>query len=105
MLGGRLAADAVTQCLDTGDARALATARQSFMKAHGRVFWILGIMQWFWYCNDRRRERFVSICQDPDVQRLTFEAYMNKELVRTDPLAHVRIFFKDLAHLAGLVPP
>jgi geranylgeranyl diphosphate/geranylgeranyl-bacteriochlorophyllide a reductase len=105
MLGGRLAADAVAQCLESGDARALATARRRFMKAHGRVFWILGIMQWFWYCNDRRRERFVSICRDRDVQRLTFEAYMNKDLVRADPLAHVRIFFKDLAHLAGLVPP
>jgi geranylgeranyl diphosphate/geranylgeranyl-bacteriochlorophyllide a reductase len=105
MLGGRLAADAVAACLETGDTRALATARRRFMKAHGRVFWILGIMQWFWYCNDRRRERFVSICRDRDVQRLTFEAYMNKELVRADPVAHMRIFFKDLAHLAGLVPP
>jgi geranylgeranyl reductase len=105
MLGGRLAAEAVAARLETGDARALRTARRQFMKAHGRVFWILGIMQWFWYCNDRRRERFVSICRDRDVQRLTFEAYMNKELVRADPLAHTRIFFKDLAHLAGLVPP
>ena len=105
MVGGQLAADAVDQTLETGDARALKTARKRFMKAHGRVFWILGIMQWFWYCNDRRRERFVSICQDRDVQRLTFEAYINKELVRRDPLAHVRIFFKDLAHLVGVVPP
>lgn len=105
MLSGRLAADAVALKLETGDVRALKTARKRFMKAHGRVFWILGIMQWFWYCNDRRRERFVSICRDRDVQRLTFEAYMNKELVRADPVAHVRIFFKDLAHLVGLVPP
>ncbi|MGH8337784.1 MAG: geranylgeranyl diphosphate reductase, partial [Gammaproteobacteria bacterium] len=37
------------------------------------------------------------------VQRLTFEAYMNKRLVRTRPFAHVKIFFKDLAHLTGLV--
>jgi geranylgeranyl diphosphate/geranylgeranyl-bacteriochlorophyllide a reductase len=105
MLGGRLAADAVALTLETGNARALRSARRRFMKAHGRVFWILGIMQWFWYCNDRRRERFVSICRDRDVQRLTFDAYMNKELVRADPIAHVRIFFKDLAHLVGLVPP
>jgi geranylgeranyl diphosphate/geranylgeranyl-bacteriochlorophyllide a reductase len=105
MLGGRLAADAVALCLESGDARALRTARKRFMRAHGRVFWILGVMQWFWYCSDRRRERFVSICRDRDVQRLTFEAYMNKELVRADPLAHMRIFFKDIAHLAGLVKP
>ena len=73
------------------------------MKAHGRVFWILGIMQRFWYANDMRRERFVSICRDQDVQQLTLDAYMNKELVPPQPLAHVRIFFKDLAHLLGLV--
>jgi geranylgeranyl diphosphate/geranylgeranyl-bacteriochlorophyllide a reductase len=102
MLGGRLAADAAEDCLRTGDARALATARKRFMKLHGRVFFILGMMQYFWYRNDRLREAFVSICKDPDVQRLTWEAYMNKELVRRDPMAHVRIFFKDLAHLLRL---
>ena len=88
-----------------GDARALAGARKRFMKAHGRVFWILGMMQWFWYSSDKRRERFVGICRDPDVQKLTWDAYMNKELVRAKPAAHVRIFFKDLAHLLGVVPP
>jgi geranylgeranyl reductase len=28
---------------------------------------------------------------------------MNKVLVRKKPMAHVRIFFKDLAHLFGMV--
>ncbi len=105
MLGGRLSAEAADKYLQTGDARALASARKRFMKLHGRVFWILGMMQYFWYKNDTRRERFVSICRDPDVQRLTWEAYMNKELVRADPMAHVRIFFKDIAHLFRLVSP
>jgi geranylgeranyl diphosphate/geranylgeranyl-bacteriochlorophyllide a reductase len=105
MLGGRLAAQAAEQALRSGDGRRLGSARKQFMKAHGRVFWVLGIMQYFWYSSDKRRERFVSICRDPDVQRLTWEAYMNKELPRRDPMAHVRIFFKDLAHLFRLVPP
>lgn len=105
MAGGRFAAEAVDQLCSTGDARALATARKRFMKEHGRVFWILGIMQRFWYANDQRRERFVSMCQDPDVQRLTWDAYMNKRLVRAQPMAHARIFFKDMAHLLGLVSP
>jgi geranylgeranyl reductase len=39
---------------------------------------------------------------DRDVQQLTWDAYMNKELVKAKPLAHVRIFFKNLAHLTGL---
>ncbi len=102
MVGGTLAAEAVAQLLETGDARALATARKRFMKEHGRVFWILGIMQKFWYSSDKRRERFVDICRDKDVQTLTFESYMNKKLVRKKPIAHVRIFFKDVAHLLGL---
>ena len=105
MLGGRLSAEAAERVFQTGDVRALASARQRFMKLHGRVFWILGIMQYFWYSSDKRRESFVNICRDADVQRLTWEAYMNKELVRTDIMAHVRIFFKDLAHLFKLVSP
>ncbi len=105
MAGGRFAAEAVAQLLVSGDARALATARKRFMRAHGRVFFILGIMQRFWYASDRRRERFVAICRDKDVQELTWQAYMHKKLVRAKPLAHVRIFFKDLAHLAGVVRP
>lgn len=105
MTGGRLAAEAVEEFLQTGRASALATARRRFMRTHGRVFWILGIMQTFWYSNDKRRERFVTMCSDRDVQRLTWESYMNKKLVRADPLAHVRIFFKDLAHLCGFISP
>lgn len=104
MASGRLAAEAVDARLATGDRRALATARRRFMRAHGRVFWILGVMQRYWYTTDLRRERFVSICRDRDVQELTFDAYMHKELVRARPVAHARIFLKNLAHLAGLVP-
>jgi geranylgeranyl reductase len=103
MAGGRFAAEAAAHFLVSGDPRHLRDARRNFMKAHGRVFWILGIMQRFWYSTDKRRERFVSICKDPDVQRLTWQAYMHKKLVRAKPLAHARIFVKDLAHLLGLV--
>ncbi len=101
MLGGRLAAEAVDGCARPATCARCATARKRFMKAHGRVFLILGIMQWFWYRSDKRRESFVKMCRDPDVQRLTWESYMNKKLTRRDPMAHVRIFFKDMAHLVG----
>jgi geranylgeranyl reductase len=102
MVGGSFAADAAEAALATGRASALKDARRRFMRAHGTVFRVLGAMQWFWYRSDSRRERFVAICEDRDVQQLTFDAYMNKRLVRRRPVAHVRIFFKDLAHLLGL---
>ncbi len=103
MVGGQLAAQAAAEFVRTGDARVLRKARKRFMSEHGKVFWVLGMMQRFWYSSDKRRERFVSICRDRDVQQLTFDAYMNKALVRAKPMAHVRIFIKDMAHLLGLV--
>ena len=105
MLCGRIVAESVAETIRTGDARNLATARKRFMKAHGRVFWVLGIMQRFWYANDARRERFVTMCKDPDVQMLTWQAYMHKKLVKAKPMAHMRIFVKDMAHLLGVVRP
>ncbi|MEM8767215.1 MAG: geranylgeranyl diphosphate reductase [Pseudomonadota bacterium] len=102
MVGGQLAAEAAHSCLATGNPKALRRARRQFMRAHGRVFWILGIMQRFWYTTDKRRERFVTMCADPDVQYLTWQAYMHKELVRARPKAHVKIFFRDLGHLIGI---
>ncbi len=102
MTGGRLAADAVAELLVTGNVGALRSARRRFMRLHGPVFTVLDIMQNFWYRNDNRRERFVAICRDRDVQQLTFDGYMNKQLVRAKPMAHLRIFFKNLAHLTGL---
>lgn len=102
MACARFAAQAVERTLATGDGRYLAAARKTFMKAHRTVFLVLGIMQYFWYSSDKRRERFVSICKDKDVQELTWQAYMNKELARRKPTAHVRIFFKDLGHLVGI---
>jgi geranylgeranyl diphosphate/geranylgeranyl-bacteriochlorophyllide a reductase len=102
MACGRMAAEGALLYLKTGEPKHLAAVRKRFLAEHGRVFWVLGMMQKFWYANDKRRERFVSICRDKDVQQLTFDAYMNKRLVRSRPLAHVRIFFKDLFHLLGL---
>ena len=102
MLGGRLAADAVEAFLASGDVAALRQARRQFMRLHGRVFFVLGLLQRFWYGSDKRREKFVTMCRDPDVQYLTWQAYTRKELVRREPMAHVRVFFKDLAQLMGL---
>jgi geranylgeranyl diphosphate/geranylgeranyl-bacteriochlorophyllide a reductase len=104
MTGGRLAAQSVDQALRTGDARALCLARKDFMRAHGQVFRVLGMMQRFWYSTDRKRESFVAICRDRDVQELTFQGYMYKKLVRARPMAHLRIFWKNIGHLTGVLP-
>ena len=103
MVGGRVAATAAAACLASGRVKDLQLARKLFMREHKQVFRVLGAMQNAYYRSDARRERFVSLCHDIDVQRLTFEAYMNKKLVKARPLAHVRIGIKNLAHLWGVV--
>ncbi|GHC90312.1 geranylgeranyl diphosphate reductase [Novosphingobium pokkalii] len=105
MAGGRIAAQTAQAFLASGNPAVLRQARRDFLRAHGRVFWILGMMQYFWYSSDKRRERFVAMCADRDVQQLTWQAYMNKRLVRRQPMAHLRIFLKDCAHLLGLSRP
>jgi len=105
MVGGRVAATACAATLASGRVKDLRLARQLFMKEHKMVFRVLGSMQNAYYRSDERRERFVSLCHDIDVQRLTFEAYMNKKLVRARPMAHLRIGLKNLAHLTRLVAP
>ena len=104
MAGGRVAATAAQACLSSGRVKDLALARKLFMREHKNVFRALRAMQDAYYISDERRERFVSLCHDVDVQRLTFEAYMNKKLVKKRPLAHIKIGIKNLAHLTRLVP-
>ena len=104
MMGGRVAAEAAIAALASGRAKDLGLARRAFMKEHKTVFKVLRAMQDAYYKSDERRERFVSLCHDVDVQRLTFEAYMNKKLVKARPMAHVKIGLKNLAHLTRLVP-
>ncbi|EEW26226.1 geranylgeranyl diphosphate reductase [Rhodobacter ferrooxidans] len=105
MVGGRVAATACLACLASGKAADLALARKAFMKEHGTVFKVLRSMQDAYYKSDERRERFVSLCHDVDVQTLTFEAYMNKKLVSARPMAHLKIGLKNMAHLLRLVSP
>ena len=105
MAGGRVAATAAQAALASGRASDLRIARKMFMREHGTVFRVLRSMQDAYYRSDERRERFVSLCHDVDVQKLTFEAYMNKKLVKARPMAHVKIGIKNMAHLLRLVSP
>ena len=105
MVGGRVAATAAAATLASGRVKDLMLARKLFMREHKQVFRVLAAMQNAYYRSDERRERFVSLCHDVDVQKLTFEAYMNKKLVKARPMAHLKIGVKNLAHLTRLVSP
>ncbi len=103
MDGGKEAANAVESFLKSSNPADLKLARKNFMAKHQTVFKVLEAMQNAYYKSDERRERFVSLCHDVDVQKLTFESYMYKKLVKNRPLAHIKIMLKNIAHLTGLV--
>jgi geranylgeranyl reductase len=105
MVGVRVAAEAWMACMASSNVKYLKLARKAFMKEHKMVFRVMRSMQDAFYKSDERRERFVSLCHDVDVQKLTFEAYMNKKLVKARPMAHIKIGLKNLSHLTGLVRP
>lgn len=102
MVGGRVAANAASAYLNIGRIKDLQLARKLFMREHRSVFKVLGAMQNAYYRSDERRERFVSLCHDLDVQKLTFESDMKKRLLKSRPMAHLKIGLKNLAHLARL---
>ena len=56
------------------------------------------------YKVSERCKKFVSLCHDVDVQKLAFEAYMDKKLVSARLLAHRKIGFKNVRRLMGFVP-
>ena len=101
--GGKEAANAVESFLKSNNPADLKLARKKFMAKHQTVFKVLEVMQNAYYKSDERRERFVSLCHDVDVQKLTFESYMYKKLIKNRPLAHIKIMLKNVAHLTGLV--
>ena len=102
MLCGRLSAATMERFLLSGSTVDLKHARLQFMKLHGKTFWALGLLQRFWYSSDKRREKFVAMCQDPDVQELTWKSYTTKKLVKRRKAAHFRVVWKDILQLLGL---
>jgi len=103
--GGQRAARAAPAFLASGRVRDLKLARKLFIWEHGTVFRVLRSRQDACCNSDERRGRFVSLCHDRDVQKPAFAVYMNKKLVAARPMAHIRIGFRNVAHLLGLVKP
>lgn len=46
---------------------------------------MLDLLQTIFYRNDAAREAFVEMCDDRDVQRLTFDSYLYKRVVAMNP--------------------
>ena len=65
-------------------------------KKYGATYKVLEILQNIFYSNDGAREAFVEMCDDKDVQRLTFDSYLYKRVVAMSPWQQLKLTFMTL---------
>jgi geranylgeranyl reductase len=65
-------------------------------RKYGATYKVLEILQNIFYSNDAAREAFVEMCDDHDVQRLTFDSYLYKRVVAMNPWQQLKLTFKTL---------
>ncbi|MEB3302139.1 MAG: geranylgeranyl reductase [Cyanobacteriota bacterium] len=66
-------------------------------KKYGPTYKVLEILQNIFYSNDPAREAFVEMCDDKDVQRLTFDSYLYKRVVMMNPWQQIKLTVRTLA--------
>ncbi|WP_320664371.1 geranylgeranyl reductase [Prochlorococcus sp. MIT 1223] len=62
-------------------------------KKYGATYKVLDILQRIFYTSDSAREAFVEMCDDMDVQRMTFDSYLYKTVVAMKPLQQLKLTF------------
>ncbi|MFN3926466.1 MAG: geranylgeranyl reductase [Pseudanabaenaceae cyanobacterium] len=68
-------------------------------KKYGLTYTVLDILQRVFYNSDATREAFVEMCDDKDVQKLTFDSYLYKTVVPANPLVQLKITLKTIGSL------
>jgi len=68
-------------------------------KKYGLTYKVLDILQNVFYRSDATREAFVEMCDDLDVQRLTFDSYLYKTVVPANPFIQLKITAKTIGSL------
>ena len=76
-----MAARAIAKHIDAPTAANLrADYDRPWWKAYKVTYTFLGFLQRISYNTDLQREIFAKMCDDPDVQRLTFDGYLTKHI-------------------------
>ena len=68
-------------------------------KKYGLTYKVLDILQNVFYRSDATREAFVEMCDDMDVQKLTFDSYLYKTVVPANPFTQLKITAKTIGSL------
>ncbi len=90
MAAGRMAAQ--TLMAHFGDPKmALERYEKTWQKKYGAMFDFLEVLERYSYRGNRNREFFVDMCDTREVQTLTFDSYLFKEMAKVMPTVHARM--------------
>jgi geranylgeranyl reductase len=90
MAAGRMAAQTLHAYF--GDAKfSLNRYEKGWQKRYGSMFDFLEVLEKYSYRGNKNREFFVDMCDTRDVQELTFDSYLFKEMAKMSPAHHARM--------------
>jgi geranylgeranyl reductase len=100
---GRMCAETIVEISNNGaripSEKELKLYLKRWDKKYGLTYKVLDILQTVFYRSDATREAFVEMCDDLDVQKLTFDSYLYKTVVPANPITQLKITAKTIASL------
>ena len=94
---GRMCAEEIVSASQSGKVipteKDLKKYLKKWDKKYGATYKVLDILQRIFYTSDSAREAFVEMCDDMDVQRMTFDSYLYKTVVAMKPLQQLKLTF------------
>jgi geranylgeranyl reductase len=91
MKSGQMAAEVLAQHLDVPTATHLRAYERTWWQRYGTMYQFLRFLQRWGYGNERQMEVFTEMCRNKDVQRLTFDSYMHKQMAPAPWLVQMRM--------------
>ncbi|MBF2033899.1 MAG: geranylgeranyl reductase [Leptolyngbyaceae cyanobacterium T60_A2020_046] len=100
---GRMCAEAIVEFSKAGQRIPTEDDLKVYIKRwdrkYGTTYLVLDLLQRVFYRTDATREAFVEMCADMDVQKLTFDSYLYKTVVPSNPFVQMKITAKTLGSL------
>ncbi|WP_186699771.1 geranylgeranyl reductase [Cyanobium sp. NS01] len=98
---GRMCAEQIVASSQAGQRIPTQADLKKYIKTwdrqYGATYKVLEILQNIFYSNDAAREAFVEMCDDKDVQRLTFDSYLYKRVVAMNPWQQIKLTVLTMA--------
>lgn len=100
---GRMCAETIVELSNSGQRQITEDNLKVYIKrwdrTYGATYLVLDLLQRVFYRSDATREAFVEMCEDIDVQKLTFDSYLYKTVVPANPLTQLKITAKTIGSL------